>query len=369
MPDPTLIKTLAHLIPTKLKWRDEIDTPAVVIDLDVVENNLRHGANRAHALGLNFRPHIKTHKIPLLAQAQLELGATGITAQKISEAEVMVDAGIKDVLISFNIVGPKKLVRLHALSQRASLRTVADNSTVIEGLAAQFGNATSQLGVLVEIDGGLSRCGVTTVAEAVALAVLIDQKSGLRFDGLMIYPAPKKWQQAVEFLEDCRTGCLAENLPVRTLSTGGTPDFDNVVTSANLTEYRAGSYIYNDRSLVNSRAVGVEDCALTVFTTVISTPTQDRAIVDGGSKSLTSDLFGMTGHGLVKGRPGAEVFGLSEEHGHLRFPMTDRPAVGDRLEIIPNHSCVVSNLVDHVNFVRGDYLVGRVPVSARGTVE
>lgn len=360
--------SLSHLIATDRLWRDVLDTPAVVVDLDIVEKNLQFGADFARRQGLNFRPHIKTHKIPLLAQAQLELGARGITAQKISEAEVMVDAGLTDVLISYNIVGPLKLRRLRKLSERASVRTVADHLTVVAGLAEHFQDSSKKLGVLVEIDGGLNRCGVASVELTMEIAIAIEQAAGLKFDGFMVYPAPKKWAQALEFLRDCKAECLKVGLRPNILSTGGTPDMGNVQRDDHVTEYRAGSYIYNDRSLLESGVVQAEDCALSVFATVVSTPTDRRAIIDAGSKSLTSDLFGMEGFGYVKGHPEAKIFGLSEEHGHIEFLPDTRPNIGDKVEIIPNHACVVSNLVEHVFFVRGDKLVGPQNISARGTV-
>ena len=362
------IKALSQLIATPQKWRDVLDTPAVVVDLDVVEKNLRRGADVARANGLEFRPHIKTHKIPMLAKAQLELGAVGITAQKISEAEVMVDAGITDVLISYNIVGDQKLRRLRSLSERAKLRTVADHKTVVSGLAEHFHDAQTECGVLVELDGGMNRCGATTADVAMEVAHEIDAAQGLRFDGFMIYPAPNKWKQALDFLAECKLRCTQEGLSAPVLSTGGTPDMLNVMADDNVTEYRAGSYIYNDRSLVEFGAVSEADCALSVLATVVSTPTEHRAVVDAGSKSLTSDLFGMEDFGIVKGHAEARVFVLSEEHGHIEFPVRERPLIGDKLDIIPNHACVVSNLVDYIHFVRGDYLVGKQAVVARGTV-
>ena len=296
------------------------------------------------------------------------LGARGITAQKISEAEVMADAGIEDILISFNILGQKKLDRLRALAARVNVQTVADNPTVIEGLSAAFSTVAKPLDVLIEIDGGLSRCGVSDIELAVALARKTEDAPGLTFAGFMVYPAPGAWWEAQHFLTSCGSASSAAGLTPSVLSSGGSPDMPQVRANENLTEYRAGSYIYNDRSLVACGASDVRDCALTVFTTVVSTPTASRAITDAGSKSLSSDLFGLEGYGMVRDRPDATVFALSEEHGHLRFPENKRPNVGEQLCIIPNHACVISNLVDHVQFVRGEFWVCEQRVEARGTV-
>ncbi len=353
---------------TDVVWREVVDTPAVVIDLDVVERNLKRGADAAAAAGLAFRPHIKTHKIPALAKAQLALGAVGITAQKISEAEVMADAGISDILISFNILGDSKLRRLASLHDRTTLRTVADSRQVVAGLARYFRESHRPLGVLVEIDGFMNRCGVVSADEALQLAQELERHEGLRFDGFMVYPAPDRWNDALEFLSECKEACESVGISPSILSTGGTPDMLQVAPDGRATEYRAGSYIYNDRSLVERGAVELADCALSVFATVVSTPAPGRAAIDAGSKILSSDLFGMEGFGQIKGAQSTGIAALSEEHGHLTYRAPDLWKVGQKIEVIPNHCCVVSNLVDQVTFVRGRFLVGEHTVSARGTV-
>ena len=359
--------SLSQLVATEVLWRETLDTPAVVIDLDVVERNLQRGAAFAARSGLDFRPHIKTHKIPAIGHAQLEFGAKGITAQKVSEAEVMANAGITDILVSYNIVGTTKLRRLADLHARTTLRTVADSPEIVAGLAGQFRDAGRRLGVLVEIDGYMERCGAVSVDRAMQVVEAILQADGLRFDGFMVYPAPGQWEDALAFLSDCASECARQGIQVNILSSGGTPDMSEIVGDGRLTEYRAGSYIYNDRSLVERAAITLADCALSVLTTVVSTPEPTRAVIDAGSKMLSSDLLGLKGFGLVKDHPGADVRSLSEEHGHLSLLDGAQLHVGQRLEIVPNHCCVVSNLVDEVTFVRGSKFVSHQPVSARGT--
>lgn len=351
-----------------LRWRNVVDTPAVLIDLDVVERNIRRCQEQCDKLGVTVRPHIKTHKLPLLAHAQLAAGAVGITAQKIGEAEVMADAGIDDILITYNIVGERKLGRLRRLADRCRLSVVADSASVIEGLARAFANARSEIGVLVECDTGMQRCGVLTPEEALKLARLISDSPGLRFAGVMTYPAPGQGNAASEWLDDAARLIREAGIETQTVSSGGTPDLYAMKRHASLTEYRPGSYIYNDRSLVSAGACGVEDCALTVLTTVISSPARGRAIVDAGTKVLTSDLFGMSGYGMVLERPDCSVISLNEEHGRIEYASEQAPVVGELLRIVPNHACVVSNMVDSVHLVRGEYYVRAEPVAARGQI-
>lgn len=356
-------------VATGQKWIDVIETPAVLIDLDVVERNIAKGQAQADRLGYRFRPHIKTHKLPLLAHAQLAAGAIGVTSQKIGEAEVMADAGIGDILITFNIVGAKKLERLRKLAGGARLSVTADNLAVIEGLASAFADEATPLTVLVECDTGMNRCGVTTPEQAAQLAKAIDAAKGLRFGGLLTYPAVGRFDEAAAWLDEAKALCLEAGVEVPEVSSGGTPDFYKLETDARLTEYRPGVYIYNDRSLVANGACSVEDCALTVAATVVSRPSSDRAATDAGSKALSSDLFGLQGHGLVVGHPDISIPRLSEEHGHLALSgESSKLAVGDVLRIVPNHACVVSNLFDHVHLVRGDFYVRKEAVAARGTV-
>jgi D-serine deaminase-like pyridoxal phosphate-dependent protein len=346
-------------------WRDVVDTPAVLIDLDIVERNIIRGQARLDDLGLKVRPHIKTHKLPLLAHAQLAAGAIGVTAQKLGEAEVMADAGVEDILLSYNIVGERKLRRLRQLADRCRLTVVADSEEIVRGLAAAFEGASKPLAVLVECDTGMRRCGVLTPEAALQLAKSIHGRPGLRFAGLMTYPAPGQGNSACEWLEDAARLVRANGLTVESVSTGGTPDLHALTHNSSITEYRPGSYVYNDRSVLSAGSCAEADCALTVLTTVVSSPEDRRAVVDAGTKVLTSDLFGFRDYGLVVGRPDISIVSLNEEHGRLECGQ-QAPAVGDVLRVIPNHACVVSNMVDHVHFVRGDFFVHSERVAARG---
>jgi len=347
----------------------ELDTPCVVIDGAIVDRNIQRFQTYCTYHGLNFRPHVKTHKIPELAHRQIQSGAIGINCQKISEAEVFVDAGIEDVLITFNILGEKKLKRLVDLSKRCRLTVVADNTETIKQLSTYFKQEKSSVRVLVECDTGAKRCGVQSPQDALALALVIEASPSLVFSGLLTYPAPEKTLEANDWLQEARELCKNAGLTVETISTGGTPGMFSAHDFSVATEYRAGTYIYNDRSLVNHGTCKYEDCALTVLTTVVSHPTEDRIIVDAGSKSLSSDLLGLEGYGYVVEYPLAKIYALSEEHGSIDFSACDlRPKIGEKLNIIPNHACVVSNLSDYVHLKLDDHVSDSLPVAARGKV-
>lgn len=349
----------------------DIDTPAILIDLDKAEANLERAQAAADKAGLKLRPHIKTHKLPYFAKRQMEMGAAGITVQKLGEAEVMANAGLSDLLLTFNIIGSAKLSRLKALHEKVTIRVVADSLECISGLAATFADADHPLGVFIECDTGMGRCGVQSPDDALTLARRVDAAPGLDFVGLMTYPAAGKYAAANQWLADAKALFAAENLSIPAITTGGTPDIWHMQDAAGIaTEYRPGTYIYMDRAQVAAGAASYEDCALTVLATVVSRPTENRAIIDAGSKALTSDLLGLVGHGYVVEHPNAKIIALSEEHGTLDLSdSVSKPMIGETIRIIPNHCCPVSNLFDRVNLMRNGELVQTLEVAARGRVD
>lgn len=348
----------------------EIDTPAVLIDVDRAEANLQRFQTYADSHNLAVRPHIKTHKLPHFAKRQVELGAVGITCQKIGEAEVMADAGIDDIFLPYNIIGKAKLDRLIALNNRVKLAVTADSEVTIHGLAEAFKGTSKPLDVLVECDTGMGRCGVQTPDEAVELAKLIAACDGLNFAGFMTFPKTGSVAHTDAFLASAKGKAIAAGLDPRIISNGGSPDMWRAHEVTSATEHRPGTYIYMDRYQV-SKGVGTwDDCALTVLATVVSRPTDTRAIIDAGSKALTSDTLGLDGFGRIVGYPEAVITSLSEEHGAIDLTACkDKPQIGDRLRIIPNHCCVVSNLFDNVMLISGDDVVEITPVAARGRVD
>lgn len=349
---------------------EDLETPVPLIDIGIVARNLTRWQARCDALGIANRPHIKTHKLVPLAKAQLALGASGITVQKLGEAEVMADAGISDMLLTFNVLGAGKLGRLAALARRTGIAVVADSAAVVEGIGRAGQAAGRSIDVLVECDTGAGRNGVQDPRQAADLARFVDRTAGVAYAGLMTYPGPGMRAHCGAFLAEARQLIADAGLETRTISTGGSPDMWKDDGLAGVTEYRAGTYVYYDRSQAEAGSCAYDDCALSVLATVVSRPTGDRAVLDAGSKALTSDLLGLTGHGVARGLDGALVYGLSEEHGLLDLSgVAQKPAVGDVVRITPNHVCPVSNLFDSVVFVDGDEVLGAVDVDARGKVQ
>src|ERR1700722_17458228 len=241
---------------------DDLDTPCVLIDLDRVETNLKRVQDFADAPRLKLRPHIKTHKIPRFALRQIELGAIGITCQKLGEAEVMADAGVKDIFLPYNILGDRKLARLRALADRVTISVTVHSELTIAGLSRAFADAPQPLPVLVECDTGMGRCGVQTPDEALALARAIDAAPGLVFAGLMTYPAAGKVEANAAWLASAVALLKREDLPPSIVSNGGTPDINRAAEVAAATEHRPGTYIYLDRYQVAKGVGALDDCAL-----------------------------------------------------------------------------------------------------------
>ncbi len=344
---------------------DDLDTPALLIDLDRVEANAQRWQACCDKAGVKNRPHIKTHKIPELALLQIQLGACGITCQKLGEAEAMADGGVSDIFLAYNLVGEPKLQRLRALHERTHLRVVADGREVVEGLARAMAGAERPLEVLVECDTGMHRIGVQTPEEAVELARHIAAQTSLRFAGFCTYPASA---EAVAFMEAAKRLCTG--LAVPEISGGGTPGMWGLPGYGIFSEYRAGTYLFYDRITVAAGVARLEDCALTVLTTVVSTSGTDWVTLDGGTKTFSSDQYGQTGFGCVLGEPQSVLTRCSEEHGVLQTAgAKPRTRVGEKLRIIPNHACIVSNLHDTAYAVRGEKVVAQWAITARGKLQ
>jgi D-serine deaminase-like pyridoxal phosphate-dependent protein len=349
---------------------EDLETPVPIIDIDIADHNLRRWQERCRSAGLANRPHIKTHKLVPMARYQEALGASGITVQKLGEAEVMADAGLSDMLLTFNVVGRHKLERLAALARRTAISVVADDPALVEGLSWAGGEAGRPISVLVECDTGAGRNGVQTPAATADLAAMIDGAAGLSFGGLMTYPKTGRRLQARSFFEETKATLDRLGLPAAVVSSGGSPEMWSDEGLEPVTEYRAGTYVYFDRALAERKTCDYGDCALTVLATVVSRPTGERAIVDAGSKALTSDLLGLSGYGIVQDLGKARIYDVNEEHGYLDLKDAPRqPRIGETVRITPNHVCPVTNLYDKVVFVRGEEVLGAVPVDARGKVQ
>jgi|HubBroStandDraft_1064217.scaffolds.fasta_scaffold08608_4 D-serine deaminase-like pyridoxal phosphate-dependent protein len=346
---------------------DGIDTPAVVIDRDILERNIRRLADYLAQHGLASRPHIKSHKIPEIARAQMAAGSVGITCQKLGEAEVMVDAGLTDILIPMNILGEPKIWRLIALMRRARISVTTDNLIVAQSLSGAACEAGFILPVLVECDTGQGRCGVQSPAAAAELAQEIARLPGLRFDGLLTFPTSRT---AGEFMVAATRLLSDQSLAPSVVSGGGTPGVWHSHEIPGFTEHRAGEYVFNDRNIIAAGEAQPEDCALRVRATVVSRPTADRAILDSGSKTLSSNPGrGITGFGLIVEYPEAQVVRLTEEHGIVDLRQCRRkPDIGESITIIPNHASQVMNLHDVAYGMRGWSVEVAWPIRARGCV-
>ncbi len=345
---------------------DELETPVPVVDIDRMEANIARLQLYLDEHKIANRPHIKTHKIPAIAKMQMDAGAVGITCQKVSEAEVFANAGFNDIFLPYNIIGESKLKRLMTLAARINISVTADSAFTARGLSNAAMLAGLALTVLVECDTGAGRCGVQSPQEAAELARLIGSLPNLHFGGLMTYPSNENLDP---FVQETRSLLRDDNLSIERVSGGGTPTMWEAHTHPELTEHRAGIYVYGDRLTLRSGAVTLDTCALRIITTVVSRPTADRGILDAGSKTLSTDLHGLEGYGYICEYPEAKIYMLTEEHGHVDFSACARkPEIGERVSVIPNHCCVVTNLFDEFIGARNDQVEETWQIAARGTV-
>lgn len=359
----------------------ELETPAVIVDLDVMERNLSRMAAYCRKHQLLLRPHTKSHKIPELAKRQIESGATGITVAKLGEAEVMLNAGITDILIAYPIVGDDKTSRLAKLAEQARISVALDSEEAARGISGAATRLGTRIGVLVEMDVGFGRCGLSHENDLLALAQTIATLPGLEFRGLMFFPGhfgvgPEQRAalrlQVNDFLDRSFETFERAGMPLPIVSGGSTPTAFESGLFHGVNEVRPGMYIFNDRNTMAIDAAALEDCALSVVVTVVSTAVSGRAIVDGGSKTFSYDRFQVgdgRGYGLVKEDPAVELERLTEEHGHLNVERSERHCrVGDRLSIIPNHVCTTVNMHDEIYGVRGGQVETVWRVEGRGKV-
>jgi D-serine deaminase-like pyridoxal phosphate-dependent protein len=360
----------------------EIETPAIVVDLDILERNLRRVANYAKQHGLRLRPHTKTHKSAWLGGLQLEHGAVGLTVAKVGEAEVMLRANPRDLLVAYPVMGESKLQRLMEVARKTALTVAIDSAEVAQGLSSAAVKAGVEVGVLVEEDVGLGRVGVPDAGRLVALAKQVDGLPGLALKGFNFYPGHVKALDA-EGLATFRAlnGVLAETialwrqagLPLEIVSGGSTPTLFHSHELEGLNEIRPGTYVFNDRNTIECGAVELEDCAAHIHVTVVSTNRAAGLIVDGGSKTFSSDRLvtgGEVTFGLAREAPEARFTKMNEEHGYIDLEGAhERFRVGDQLRILPNHICVAVNLHERIYGVRGEQVERIWDVEARGKLQ
>ncbi len=359
---------------------EDLPTPAVLVDLDVLAQNVARMQRLAREAGVALRPHAKTHKSPEVGRLQIEAGARGLTLAKTSEAEVFAALGFDDLFLAFPIVGADKARRLLALADRVLLTVGADSVEGARSLGAVFAAAGRRLRIRLKVDTGLHRVGVLP-ERAVAAAAEIAGLPGIELVGVFThggqgYAAPTPEEVArvgrteARVLADTAAALRAAGLSAGEVSVGSTPTAASAMTGEGVTECRPGTYVYNDRSQVALGSCREADCALTIVATVVSVPDEDRAVVDAGSKTLSSDVSRPVpdGFGAVVGR-NTRIARLSEEHGVLAVAPGERFRVGERVRILPNHACVVANLHDALVAVRDGRVEGRITVAARGKVQ
>ena len=350
----------------------EIDTPALVIDMEVMEDNISRMAGYFKGIDANLRPHIKTHKCPIIAHKQLAAGASGITCSKLGEAEVMIQAGIKNILIANEIVGTRKIRRLMDLARQADITVAVDDAGNIEDLSEAARVAGVQLSVLVDVNVGMNRCGVEPGKPALELAKKVEASGGLSFKGLMGYEGhvvsvasteerSQKARESMKLLIETKDLIERSGLAVHVVSSGGSGTYNISGPYPGVTEIQAGSYIFMD---AHYQETGIEfNCALTLLATIVSLHLPDRIITDAGIKAISADF----GFPQVKGMKELEVIGLNEEHGKIRTTTGKSSLkIGDKIELVPSHGCTTINLHDRYYAVRKGKVEAVFPILARG---
>jgi D-serine deaminase-like pyridoxal phosphate-dependent protein len=359
----------------------ELSTPALTVDLDVLEINLRRMADSCRAQGVGLRPHTKTHKTVEVSRRQLAHGAVGLTVAKVGEAEVMAAAGLDDILVAYPILGTEKLRRLALLARNRRILVSLDSEAAAQELSRAASAQNANIGVLVEFDAGVHRCGLEAGPALVQLAKAIEKLPGLKFRGLMSFFGNVSGSPEERRAEARRVAALvaqaleafnAEGMGVEIVSGGSTPSAEFASSMPGLTEIRPGTYVYNDLNTFYQGACRLEDCAVRVVTTVVSTAVPGRAIIDAGSKTFSSDPLGAGpkfGYGHVVEAPDAPIIKLNEEHGYLDITRSRHSfRVGEVLTVIPNHVCVTVNMHDEILTLRQGEAVGCWRIAARGKV-
>jgi len=364
----------------------ELDTPALIIDREIMMNNLHFMQDYANRYNVSLRPHTKTHKMPALAKLQEEVGAKGITVAKVGEAEVMAAAGLKDIFIANEIVGAQKLQRIRRLAESVNISFGLDSLAQAAMIEAAFDGAGQAARVLIEIEVGEDRSGIIEESDYVELLAYLKICKNICLQGIFshdgnsygaqdiaacqeIHMAAQK--RTLEFAELARN----EGFDLETVSIGSTPSMmHDFPILAGVTEIRPGTYILMDAGQANAYG-SLERNAATILTTVISRPTSERVITDVGAKGITaqkasSGICANRGLGLIKGWPEVEIFTVYDEHAIIyNKEFRDAVKVGDKIEIIPNHICPVVNLHEYAYLVSQGEVVETIPVECRGRLQ
>jgi D-serine deaminase-like pyridoxal phosphate-dependent protein len=359
----------------------DLDTPALVIDLDRVETNVTEMAQRSRETGVRLRPHTKTHKMPEIAQMQIDAGASGITCAKIGEAEVMVAAGFDDILIAYPLYGSAKLARLAALREKARILVSLDSTEVARGLGELGVASGTPVEVYVEIDTGHHRMGRPPGVPTVELVSALAEIPGITIFGLLThaghaYGAHSLAERDVVVdreIADLLTTqrlCAEAGVEVREISVGSTPSARSEMSRHGVTEVRPGTYVFNDTSMINLGVATQETCAAHILATVVSRASAERFVIDAGTKCFSSDGVGRPGWIQVVGRDDLTMEFITEEHGVGTIDLSQGGtlSIGDKLELIPSHACAMINLFDTAYGARRGTIVQDLVVAGRGKV-
>ncbi|RUL87494.1 DSD1 family PLP-dependent enzyme [Tautonia sociabilis] len=355
---------------------DQLDTPALLLDLDAFEANVRTMADHFRSRSVSWRPHAKAFKSPAIAHALARAGAIGVTVAKVSEAEVMAGAGIRDILVAHLVVGPSKVARLAALQRQAEVKATVDHPDHLAPMAAAAREAGVEVGVLVDVDLGMGRNGVRSVDDAVSLSRRVADTPGLRFDGLMGYEGHTLFipdqhtkrlaiGEAIGRLVEAKEAVEEAGLPCRIVSAGGTGSYQYTADIPGLTELQAGGGVFACRYYTEVCRVVGHRPAISVLATVVGRPTPSLAILDIGRKSI-SDYQTPP---VLLDYPSSTVIGLSAEHVKVELGADDRLSIGDRVRVVPGYSDFTFVLHDRILACRGGRVEAVWPLLGRGMLQ
>lgn len=352
------------------------DTPFIAVDLDVMERNIHSMAKLSQEANVKLRPHTKTHKSTYIAKMQIEAGACGITTAKLGEAEIMAEAGIDDILIAFPIMGKKKLERFARLLQKCDLKVALDDPIVAQGINDVGESLKRKIPIYIDVDTGLGRMG-RSPKNSISPILELAKFPYIEIKGLMSHAG-----HAYSLVDEERVRSLAiedaallyetklllekKGIDVEEISVGTTATARFLRETPYITEARPGMYVFNDRNVVGVGGAALADCAVSIYATVVSMPSQDRLIIDAGSKTLALDLTKGPGYGIIKGHENLILKKLFEEHGIVEIQGTTSLHVGDVVEIIPNHVCPVINLADEIYGLRKGGVEKIISIDCRG---
>lgn len=366
-----------------MNYRVELDTPCLVVQKQLLQQNIDEMAAYAREQGINMRPHQKTHKTAEIAKMQMDAGAIGVTCAKLGEAEALVDSGVvNDVFLAYQVVGPRKIARLLQLMDRAKVSVAVDGVESAQSLSEACVADGKTLDVIIEMNTGLNRAGILPGEETERLAEAVAAMPGLNVKGIMTHEGhvAKAMSQdeldsyggdAGQAMIETAKRLREKGINIEVISVGSTPGSFSTTKVDGITEMRPGTYVFYDSAIFRFGRIGPDRCALRILATVVSRPSPDRAVIDAGSKTLTMDPPppDRQGYGYVVDEPDAIIARVSEEHGVIEFPSgNSKLAVGDVIEIIPNHVCPTVNLQDEMFVVSEDGSIEAWKVIARGKV-